>query len=82
MTKFDSSRTGGGVKGWLPRIVGTLILGGQSWAHLNGRGSDLYLVGAGLFLLAGREGREFLSLLVGRASGSGSGPGSPPSDSR
>lgn len=51
---------------WLSRLAGLAMLGEQSASHALGRGSDLLLVGAGLVLLAGKEGIEFVRLILGR----------------
>lgn len=56
---------------WLSRLVGVALLAEQSFSHFLGRGSDLLLLGVGLFLLSGREGIEFLRLVLGRADDSG-----------
>jgi hypothetical protein len=45
------------------------MLSEQSASHALGRGSDLLLIAAGLFLLAGKEGVDFLRLLLGRGDG-------------
>jgi len=59
------------VAGWTSRLVGIALLGEQSLSHYVGRGSDLLLLAAGLFLLSGREGIDFLRLVLGRDSGHG-----------
>lgn len=42
------------------------MLSEQSASHALGKGSDLLLIAAGLFLLAGKEGVDFLRLILGR----------------
>ncbi len=41
----------------------------QAGGHLIGLPTDLSLLGAGLILLTGKEGIQFVSLLLGRGSG-------------
>lgn len=67
----DPSRTPespnpGRAAAWLSRVAGLGMLSEQSVSHALGKGSDLILVGAGLCLLAGKEGLEFLRLILGR----------------
>lgn len=52
---------------WLSRVAGLGMLSEQSVSHALGKGSDLILVGAGLCLLAGKEGIEFVRLILGRS---------------
>lgn len=52
---------------WLSRLAGLAMLGEQSASHALGKGSDLMLLGVGLFLLAGKEGIEFMRVLLGRS---------------
>lgn len=52
---------------WLSRLAGLGMLSEQSVSHALGKGSDLLLIAAGLFLLAGKEGVDFLRLLLGRS---------------
>lgn len=54
---------------WLSRLAGLGMLSEQSVSHALGKGSDLLLIAAGLFLLAGKEGVEFLRLILGRGDG-------------
>lgn len=54
---------------WLSRAAGLGMLSEQSASHALGKGSDLILVGAGLMLLAGKEGLEFIRLILGRDAG-------------
>lgn len=70
------------VASWLSRLVGVALIGEQGYAHLTGIGTDLLILGAGLFLLSGREGVEFLRLILGGGSGSSQGPPSAPPGSR
>lgn len=49
---------------WLSRLAGTALLAEQAAGHFIGLDSDLFLIGAGLFLLTGKEGIEFLRLLL------------------
>ncbi len=65
----------------LSRFAGIAMLGEQTAAHFLGRGSDLLILGAGLFLLAGREGVEFLRLVLPGGGGSSPGPPRQPPDS-
>lgn len=53
---------------WFSRLAGLGMLTEQSASHALGKGSDLILVGAGLMLLAGKEGIEFMRMILGRES--------------
>lgn len=59
---------------WLARTVGAALLIEQAIAHLLALDTSMILVGVGLFLLTGREGTDFLRMLLGRARDSSSGP--------
>lgn len=56
------------------------MLSEQSASHALGRGSDLLLLGAALILVTGREGLEFLRLILGREDVSSSERRSGPPD--
>lgn len=58
------------------RATGLLILVEQSATHALGGTPELILVGAGMVLLAGRDGLAFLSMVLPR------GGSEPPRDSR
>lgn len=70
----------GGVAAWTSRVAGLGMLSEQSASHALGRGSDLLLLGAALILVTGREGLEFLRLILGREDVSSSERRSGPPD--
>lgn len=53
------------------RAVGAGILVEQTAAHAVGVGPELLLVGAGMVLLAGRDGLDFVGMLLPRGAGPG-----------
>ena len=66
---------------WLARTTGAILLVEQAAAHLWHLHTSMVIVGIGLFLLAGKEGAEFVLAFIGReppgggsAGGSSSGP--------
>ena len=48
------------------RLVGTAMLAEQTVSHLLGLRPELLLVGGGLVLLAGRDGLEFMAMVIPR----------------
>ena len=53
---------------WLSRIVGAALILEQSGGHLLGLPTDLRLLGLGAILLTGKEGWQYVSLILGRGS--------------